>query len=89
MNLDSKGYMKHILIIYLLGVKGLNNTNISDLFSSDPVLREDWLCKVISRDDLQRFLRQASVVMCVACDFCSLTCLLVTTSCLLFVFVFF
>ena len=50
--------LKILDILYLLGVKKLGGTSINDMFSDDPYLREDWLCKTTSRNDLQRFIRQ-------------------------------
>ena len=67
MHLSAKQYLKYIAIIYLLGVKGLNNCNLDDLFSSDPILREDWLCRATSRRDLGRFLRQVGGVCVQMC----------------------
>ena len=58
MKLTVKEYVKYIAILYLLGVKGLQTTNLDDLFSTDPILREPWLCRVTNRHDLGRFLRQ-------------------------------
>lgn len=69
MLLEEGEYMKFILIIYLLGVKGLNNANIVDMFGNDPVMREEWLCQATNRHDLQRFLRQARVFDCM-CELC-------------------
>ena len=63
MNLTTKDYLKYIAILYLLGAKGLQNSNLDDLFSSDPVLREEWLCKITNRHDLGRFLRQVRTVV--------------------------
>ena len=65
MHLTGPQYMKYILILYLLGVKGLNNANIADMFSNKPILREEWLCQVTSRRDLQRFLRQVRTPACI------------------------
>ena len=58
MHLDRKGFIKHICILYLLGVKGLATANLDDLFSRDPIMREEWLCKITTRRDIRRFIRQ-------------------------------
>ena len=69
MNLAPKQYLKYLTILYLIGVKGLNNTNLDDLFSTDPIMREEWLCKITTRQDLGRFLRQVSMHCC-SCVVC-------------------
>ena len=58
MYLTVKEYLKFLAILYLLGVKKLSDCNLDDLFSNDPVLREPWLCRITTRNDLGRFLRQ-------------------------------
>ena len=65
MHLTNKEFLKYIDILYILGVKGLGDATISDLFSNDPVLREEWLCKITSRNDLSRFIRQVCECVCV------------------------
>ena len=60
MNINKQQFCKFIAILYILGVKGLGGTNINDMFSYDPYLREEWLCQTTTRHDLQRFLRQVS-----------------------------
>ena len=69
MTLTVKQFVKYIAILYLLGVKGLAESTISDMFSDDPILREEWLCKITSRNDLTRFLRQVCECkhVCVEC----------------------
>ena len=68
MILTAKEYLKYIAILYLLGVKGLQNTNLDDLFSTDPILDEPWLRRVTNRHDLGRFLRQVCLFV-----FCMVT----------------
>ena len=58
MHLNKHQYLKYICILYLLGVKNLNNTSLDDLFSANPIMRENWLCEITTRRDLGRFLRQ-------------------------------
>ena len=58
MQLNKEQYLKYICILYLLGAKNLNNTSLDDLFSTNPIMRENWLCEVTTRRDLGRFLRQ-------------------------------
>ena len=58
MYLTVKEYLKFLAILYLLGVKKLSDCNLDDPFSNDPVLREPWLCRITTRNDLGRFLRQ-------------------------------
>ena len=65
MKLDKKGFIKFLMIFHLLGVKGLGGACVDEMFSKDPVLREEWLCKCTNRNDFQRFLRQ--VCVCVVC----------------------
>ena len=68
LTLTPKEYLKYVAILYLLGVKGLSGASLQDLFSRDPILREEWLCRVTNRNDLQRFLRQVRV--CVSAYVC-------------------
>ena len=72
MVLNKKQYLKYIMILYLLGVKHLNNTNLDDMFSNDPILREEWLCKVTNRRDFGRFLRQVQARQAWTCRACVL-----------------
>ena len=66
MHLTPEKFLKMILILFLLGVKGLSNTNLDDMFSTNPIMREQWLCNITSRREIGRFLRQVSVnVLCV------------------------
>ena len=58
MQLTKNEFLKYICILYLLGVKGLQNTSLKDLFSRDPFMREEWLCRLTNLRDIQRFLRQ-------------------------------
>ena len=60
MTLTKGQFLKYLGIIYLMGVKKLGGNNLADLFSANPILREEWLCKTTTRRNLQRFLRQAS-----------------------------
>ena len=64
MHLDRNGFLKFILILYvilyLLGVKRLQACSLPDLFSRDPIMREDWLCTVTNKRDLNRFIRQVN-----------------------------
>lgn len=69
MTLNRKQFLKYILCLYLLGVKGLQNANLDEMFSKDPVLREQWLCDITNRRDMRRFLRQVCACVCV-CLFC-------------------
>ena len=58
MKINRVQFLKFIMILYLLGAKGLHNANLNDLFSNDPILREEWLCRLTTRRELGRFLRQ-------------------------------
>ena len=61
MHIDRKQFLKYVCILYLLGVKGMQQRNLDDMFSRDPIMREDWLCRVTNRRDMGRFIRQVSV----------------------------
>ena len=61
MELNRHQFLKYICILYLLGVKRLQDTNLEDLFSVDPIMREDWLRDITNKNDMQRFLRQVYV----------------------------
>ena len=39
----------------------MSSTNLEDMFSRDPVLREQWLCNLTTFRDMKRFLRQVCV----------------------------
>ena len=66
MHLTPEKFLKMILILFLLGAKGLSNTNLDDMFSINPIMREHWLCNITTRREIGRFLRQVSVnVLCV------------------------
>ena len=58
MRLTKRQYLKYILILYLLGAKGLNNANLDTLFSTCPCLGEPWLRSITNGRDFGRFLRQ-------------------------------
>ena len=60
MRLSRNEFLKYVCVLHLLGVKHLGDTSLDDMFSRDPIMREDWLCRVTNRRDLGRFLRQAS-----------------------------
>ena len=63
LTLTEKDFLRNLAILYLLGVKGLASANIYDLFSNDPYLREDWLCKTTTRRDFTRFIRQVTLTL--------------------------
>ena len=58
MKINRVQFLKFIMILHLLGAKGLHNANLNDLFSNNPITREEWLCRLTTRRELGRFLRQ-------------------------------
>ena len=58
MKLNRQEFLKYIMILYLLGAKGLADRPLDEMFSNDPIMREEWLCQLTTRRDMRRFLRQ-------------------------------
>ena len=58
MKLNRQEFLKYIAILYLLDAKGLADRPLDLMFSNDPIMREEWLCKLTTRRDMRRFLRQ-------------------------------
>ena len=69
MLIDKQKFLRYVCILYLLGVRGLQNANLDDMFSRSPLLRENWLCRLTNRRELGRFLRQVgwSICVCLVC----------------------
>ena len=72
MTLNRHGFLRFIIVLYLLGVKKCGHRDLKDLYSNDPILGEKWLQRMCSRNDLQRFIRQVCVCVCVV--FCASCC---------------
>ena len=70
MVLTKNEFLRYLMVIYLLGVKGLGSANLKDLFSKNPLLREEWLCTVTNLRDLTRFIRQVCGFVCVCVLLC-------------------
>ena len=68
MTLNRNGFLKFILVLYLLGVKKCGHRDLKELFSNDPILGEPWLKKITNRNDMQRFIRQVRVRVRVRCS---------------------